>query len=255
AGIQGGNKTYQIEGRPVQLGGDVIIKIDDRTVKKVDDILSYLENYKKIGDNVTVTVLKGGNENATKVLNVKLIERPEIRIRSLTPSLGIIGLDVNSQIAQSMNLTRTDGFLITGVIDKSPAYNASLRGGYILSEINGRPVQLGGDVIIKIDNRTVKNQQDIKDYLSNKKIGESITLTILRNGETLTKTVSLGDFKQKPLSLEDRGMEPFSPSLPAPPPSQSPERTPIPEGLLKDFMDHCYKALDREICDLFINPK
>ncbi len=254
AGLQGGNQTYQIAGRPVQLGGDVIIKIDNRTVKKVDDILSYLENYKKIGDNVTITVLKGGNENATKVLNIKLIERPEIRIRSLTPSLGIIGLDLNSQIAQLMNLTRTDGFLITGIIDKSPAYNASLRGGYILSEINGTSVQLGGDVIIKIDNRTVKGQQDIKDYLSNKKIGESITLTILRDGQILTKTVSLGDFKQKPLSLENRGLEPFSPPPPQPP-SQSPERTPIPKELLKGFMDQCYKTLDREICDFFINPK
>jgi S1-C subfamily serine protease len=252
AGIQGGNKTYQIEGRPVQLGGDIITKIDNRTVKKVDDILSYLENYKKIGDNVTITVLKGGDENAIKVLNVKLTERPEIRIRSLTPSLGIIGLDVNSQIAKLMNLTRTDGFLITGIIDKSPAFNASLRGGYILSEINGRPVQLGGDIITKIDNRTVKNQQDIKDYLSNKKIGDSITLTVLRDGKMITKTVFLDDFKQKPLSLDDRGMESFSPS---PPSSQSPDRTPIPKDLLKDFMNKCYKALDKEICDLIINPK
>ena len=59
AGILGGNKSMLINGLPIELGGDIVTEIDNKPVRKVDDILSYLENYKRIGDNVTLTVLRG----------------------------------------------------------------------------------------------------------------------------------------------------------------------------------------------------
>ena len=68
AGIKGGNTTLHIKGIPVQLGGDVIIKIDNNAVRKVNDVLSYLENNKRVGDNVSLTVWRGDNE--TKVISI-----------------------------------------------------------------------------------------------------------------------------------------------------------------------------------------
>ncbi len=133
AGVMEGNTMYQINGEPVKLGGDVIIKIDNSTVRKVDDVLSYLETYKEVGDNVSLTVLRGGNQST--VLTLELAARPQINasIISPPPSIGVVGLDVTPEIAKLINLTTSTGFLITGVLDQSPATKAGLRGGYIIA--------------------------------------------------------------------------------------------------------------------------
>jgi serine protease Do len=245
AGIKGGNMTYQINGRPVELGGDVIIKIDNKTVKKLDDILSYLENNKKIGSNVSLTVWRDGNES--KEVPLTLTSRPDLNLSSAsTPSLGVIGLDVTPAIAAMMNLSRNDGFLITGVLDQSPASKANLRGGYIISELNGNPIELGGDVIIKIDNNDVKNQQDIKKYLSAKKIGDTVVISIIRDGEQMAKNVNLTEFKERPLIMDNRNNNLLEPN---PPLYDLPKD---PNGILKDFLNSCYKMLDKELCDSFL---
>ncbi len=245
AGIKGGNTTYQINGRPVELGGDVIIKIDNKTVKKLDDILSYLENNKKIGSNVSLTVWRDGNES--KVVPLTLTSRPDLNLSSAsTPSLGVIGLDVTPAIAAMMNLSRNDGFLITGVLDQSPASKANLQGGYIISELNGNPIELGGDVIIKIDNNDVKNQQDIKKYLSAKKIGDTVVIAIIRDGEQMAKNVNLTEFKERPLIMDNRNNNLLEPN---PPLYDLPKD---PDGILKDFLNSCYKMLDKEFCDSFL---
>jgi serine protease Do len=245
AGIKGGNMTYQINGRPVELGGDVIIKIDNKTVKKLDDILSYLENNKKIGSNVSLTVWRDGNES--KEVPLTLTSRPDLNLSSAsTPSLGVIGLDVTPAIAAMMNLSRNDGFLITGVLDQSPASKANLRGGYIISELNGNPIELGGDVIIKIDNNDVKNQQDIKKYLPAKKIGDTVVISIIRDGEQMAKNVNLTEFKERPLIMDNRNNNLLEPN---PPLYDLPKD---PNGILKDFLNSCYKMLDKEFCDSFL---
>jgi S1-C subfamily serine protease len=245
AGIKGGNMTYQINGRPVDLGGDVIIKIDNKTVKKLDDILSYLENNKKIGSNVSLTIWRDGNES--KVVPLTLTSRPDLNLSSVSPpSIGVIGLDVTPAIATLMNLSRNDGFLITGVLDQSPASKANLRGGYILSELNGTPIELGGDVIIKIDNKTVQNQQDIKKHLSAKIIGDTVVITIIRDGEQMAKNVILTEFEERPSIMDKENNNLLDPN---PPLYNLPK---APNGILKDFLNSCYKMLDKEFCDSFL---
>ncbi len=60
AGIQGGNKRVTIDGRSVMLGGDVIIGIDDKAVRKIDDVLVHLASEKNVGDNVKLVVIRDG---------------------------------------------------------------------------------------------------------------------------------------------------------------------------------------------------
>jgi serine protease Do len=255
AGIKGGNTTHNIKGIPVQLGGDVIIKIDNNVVRKVNDILSYLENNKRVGDNVSLTVWRGDNE--TKVISVPLIARPDININSTSsPTLGIVGLDLTPNLASLMNTTQTNGFLITGILDQSPASKSNLRGGYIISQLNGTQVQLGGDIIIKIDNTTVKNQQDIKNYLSTKKVGDTIKITVIRDGKLLTLNVKLTDFNSNPMTLNDNSNNLLNqnPQLNSPLPPLSPLPS-IPDQNLNDFLNSCYKILDKQTCDFIIPNK
>ena len=58
AGIQGGSQPTNLEN--VQAGGDIITAIDGQPVATFDDLLGYLTTNKSPGDNVVLTVLRGG---------------------------------------------------------------------------------------------------------------------------------------------------------------------------------------------------
>lgn len=72
-GLHGGNKVVTINGMQIALGGDVIEKIDDKVVRKIDDILAYIESMKSVGENVSLTVLRDGK---IQKLNLSLAPRP-----------------------------------------------------------------------------------------------------------------------------------------------------------------------------------
>lgn len=57
AGLRGGNQPTSIQG--LEAGGDLIVAIDGREVKRFDDLLRYLINNKSPGDTVILTVLRG----------------------------------------------------------------------------------------------------------------------------------------------------------------------------------------------------
>jgi S1-C subfamily serine protease len=60
AGVRGGDTPAQLGGREIVLGGDVILSIDDRGVRKIDDVLGYLQQATEVGETVTLTVWRDG---------------------------------------------------------------------------------------------------------------------------------------------------------------------------------------------------
>jgi S1-C subfamily serine protease len=72
-----------------------------------------------------------------------------------------------------MNLTQIrEGFLVLDIIAGGPADKAGIRGGDKIVSINGTEIRLGGDVITKIDNQTVRKLDDMLDYLRTKEVGD-----------------------------------------------------------------------------------
>ncbi|MBE2225192.1 MAG: PDZ domain-containing protein [Anaerolineae bacterium] len=51
-----------IDGFPAQIGGDIIIGINDLVVEEFDDLLSYIIQETEVGETVTLTVLRDGAE-------------------------------------------------------------------------------------------------------------------------------------------------------------------------------------------------
>jgi len=191
AGIRGGDKIDTIDGREVELGGDIIIAIDGNPVRKIDDILSYLEREKTVGDAISLTVIRDG---IVEEKNTTLQARPDSKTlisSSQHPSLGITGIDVTPDIANMMNLTEAHGFLVIDVNSNGPADKAGIRGGYVVEIINNTQYRLGGDVIVGIDNQTVNSVSDITDYLKNKQEGDIVNLEILRDNKMINVPVTL----------------------------------------------------------------
>jgi S1-C subfamily serine protease len=73
AGIQEGSSETVLPRREIPLGGDVILSIDGITVRKLDDLLGYLEQSTQIGQTVSLGVWRDGE---TTGVDLTLTARP-----------------------------------------------------------------------------------------------------------------------------------------------------------------------------------
>lgn len=110
------------------------------------------------------------------------------------PFLGISGTDMTPDIAQAMNLpTSTRGALVEQVTSGGPAAKAGLQASNTVVTINGAQGTVGGDVITAIDGQTITSMSDLIAYLAiNTQVGQTVSLTILRDGKTQTLQLTLG---------------------------------------------------------------
>ena len=69
----GVTETKEVDGREFAMDGDIITLIDGKTVRKISDILVHLQREKSIGDEMILSVNRGG-----EVLELTMIleERP-----------------------------------------------------------------------------------------------------------------------------------------------------------------------------------
>lgn len=265
AGIRGGAILTEIEGREVELGGDVIVGIDDKSIRKIDDLLSYLDREKKVGENVTLTIIRNGQ---VQEIGLTLATRPDStisddetmqEIRNNSPSLGITGINVTPEIALQMNVPSNivdggeKGFLVIDVLRNSSAEDAGIRGGYISSNINGNQIELGGDIIIGIENVTIGSVEDIRKALSTKQVGDSVQLTVYRDNRTVEIPVTLKEGSES--DQVESILPPSSPFSPSPSPNIPRDDSPFqqPFNPFKDFSNdiynQCVEIAGKDACD------
>jgi S1-C subfamily serine protease len=73
AGLRGSDTTVERKGQGLEIGGDVIIGIDGHKVQQFEDILVYILRYAEVGQEVKLTIIRGGREQSVKLT---LGERP-----------------------------------------------------------------------------------------------------------------------------------------------------------------------------------
>ena len=73
AGLIGSGKTIEVQGVSYRIGGDIILSVDENEVRKIDDILVYLQRAKSVGDEMVLEVLR---DNRTTNVTIILGERP-----------------------------------------------------------------------------------------------------------------------------------------------------------------------------------
>ena len=252
AGIHGGDVLTDLNGTQVELGGDVIIGIDNTTVRKIDDILSFLETQKQVGDTTKLTIIRDGKPQEVNVtLSDRSLSQAGQQSKQLQssqqqeqqkPSLGVSGININPEIAKAMNLTQTTGFLVVDIIAQGPADKAGIRGGFAISNINGTQLELGGDVIIGIGNTTVRKIDDILSYLDTKKVGDIVNLKVLRDNRVEDiAAVTLGPSQN---SVSNPSLSPDS-DIPRP----SPEPPGSSNDLMDEFYDNCVNMAGEELCN------
>lgn len=138
-----------------------------------------------VGINTAIFGPNGGNvgigfaipSNMMKSLVDQIIEFGEVR-RGL---LGIIGEDVDSGLAEAMNLDVRKGAFVKEVALDSAADKGGLQAADIIIEINGVHVE---------------SFQELRAKIASKGAGTKVELTILRKGKRKSLDITLGDATQ-----------------------------------------------------------
>ncbi len=110
------------------------------------------------------------------------------------PWLGITGTTLDYNLAQAMNLNANQkGVLVIGVTANSPSQVAGLQASNTQVTIDGQQTAVGGDIITAINGQAINTFEDLASYLiNNTQVGQTVTLTILRQGQQQTVKVTLG---------------------------------------------------------------
>jgi S1-C subfamily serine protease len=109
------------------------------------------------------------------------------------PWIGASGIDMTYEIAETMGVSETYGWLITQVTSGGPADEANLQGGTRQVTVAGESVTIGGDIIIALNGTRVTNIDDLSTFLEESSLpGQTIDVTIIRNGQSMSVSLKLG---------------------------------------------------------------
>ena len=109
------------------------------------------------------------------------------------PWLGVSGIDMTPEIAEAIGLGEPRGFLVIEAAPGGPADSAGVQGGDTPAQLDGREITLGGDVILAINDKDIRKIDDVLGYLQQAtKVGETVTLTVWRDGQIIQIDVTLG---------------------------------------------------------------
>jgi len=107
--------------------------------------------------------------------------------------LGIGGADMSYDIANEMGVNVTYGVLIQQVTSNGPADQAGLKAGTTQATVDGSTLVTGGDIITAINGTRIRNMDDLSTYLEENTLpGQIVSLTIVRDNQTMNISVTLG---------------------------------------------------------------
>lgn len=129
-------------------------------------------NAKSSGENVEGIGFAIPISTATDIID-ELIANGEVTSR---PTLGVSLYNVEDEMTASQLGVDSTGVYIVQIIDGGAADNAGLR---------------SGDRIVSVDGSEVSSASDVRAALNKHKIGESISITVERNGQTQDFDVAL----------------------------------------------------------------
>ncbi len=135
-----------------------------------------------VGINTAILSRGGGNigigfavpANMARSVMEQIVEYGEVR-RGI---LGVRVQDLTAEIAEAFDIDRTAGALIAQITPNSPAASAGLQAGDVIVRINGEPVA---------------DANAMANIIGLRQIGEEISITYFRDGETTRVRATIAD--------------------------------------------------------------
>jgi serine protease Do len=106
--------------------------------------------------------------------------------------MGVRLADVGPRIAQANDIDRGWGVYIAHVYDGGPS-DGALRASTDDTRINGRSVETGGDVVVRMEDTEIGTSNALASFLAlETSPGDTIDVTVLRDGREQTVDLTLG---------------------------------------------------------------
>lgn len=115
--------------------------------------------------------------------------------------IGIQGQMVSPALLGLLRLPLVPGFLVEVVEDGSPAEKAGLRGGRLSVSVQGEEFLVGGDIVTAVDDHAIKGPDDFRDRIRLAKPGQSLRLTVFRDGASRDVTLTVAERPRQPYDL------------------------------------------------------
>jgi serine protease Do len=144
-------------------------------------------NGELIGLNTAILAPDGGNigigfaipSNMVKNLSKQMIEFGQVK----RGELGIMGTELNSELAKAMKVDAQRGAFISQVMPKSSAEKAGIKAGDVILSMNGKPIS---------------SFASFRADIGTMPIGTKVTLGLLREGKTMNVDVTIEQSTQTP---------------------------------------------------------
>ncbi|MBC7252284.1 MAG: trypsin-like peptidase domain-containing protein [Anaerolineae bacterium] len=159
-----------------------------------------------IGVNSQIISTSGTSSGVGFAVSVNTVRRvvPELIARGYYPHpwLGTEMLTLTPATAKvlreaGMNVPVDSGLLVIETVPGGPADKAGIRGGDRVVRIGRYRVPLGGDIITAVNGQAVEDFQDLTVYLETETVvGDTVELTIIRDGAEQTVSVTLEERPQ-----------------------------------------------------------
>lgn len=142
-------------------------------------------NGELIGINTAILAPDGGNigigfaipSNMVKNLTSQMVEFGQVK----RGELGIMGTELNSELAKAMNVDAQKGAFISQVMPKSAAAKAGIKAGDVIVSMNGKPIN---------------SFAGFRAEIGTLPVGSKMTLGLLRDGKPVNVDVTLEQSSQ-----------------------------------------------------------
>ncbi len=149
-----------------------------------------------LGVNSQIRSTGGGGEGVGFAVPVDMVRRSVSALRRdgkvEYAYLGIETAPVYPQLAKRFELETDTGAWVQAVNDGGPADDGGLRGGDDRARFQASTYRTGGDVIIGLGGRPVRDPDELGQALQRVAPGDEVPVVVVRDGERQTVTVTVG---------------------------------------------------------------
>jgi S1-C subfamily serine protease len=149
-----------------------------------------------LGINEQIETDSGSNSGVGFAVPISAVKRSLAQLeRDGEAEYAYIGVSTQPlypQLAKKLGLDTDHGGLISEVVSGSPADEAGLQEGNGKLRFQAAVYDTGGDVILAVGGHKVIGPNDLADFVSDYKPGETVTLDVLRDNKEVEVEVTLG---------------------------------------------------------------